>query len=189
MNKILSIFVFIILTSFLAVNAFENDFLVDTYLTDDIEEPTKNTNYDYTSLRRLSVKMKVKKRLSTTDKTIYEGQPVELEVQNNVVYKNKILVKKGETVTARIETIVSSGMNGIPYSIYLGDFKIPNLEQSKLLANYHKSGANRTYLVLPLKWALTFLPPTGSLTNFIMGGHAKIKEKEVITVYYYPEWK
>ena len=89
-----------------------------------------------------------------------------------------MLVKKGETATARIETIISSGMNGIPYSIYLGDFKIPNLEQSKLLANYHKSGANRTYLVLPLKWALTFLPPTGSLTNFIMGGHAKIKEKE-----------
>lgn len=187
MNKFLTISLFILL-SFLPVSSQEGDFLVDSYLNGVIEKPSVNNNYNYTSLKRHQINLKIKERISTKDKLLHEGQILEFEVQNNVVYKGKMLVKKGETATARIETIISSGMNGIPYSIYLGDFKIPNLEQSKLLANYHKSGANRTYLVLPLKWALTFLPPTGSLTNFIMGGHAKIKEKEFITVYYYPEW-
>ena len=188
MNRILAIFLFVLL-SFLPVNAHEEDFLVNTYLLEEIEKPFVNDSYDYSSLRRLHVKLKIKESISTRDKFLQEGQIIEFVVQNNVVYRNQMLVKRGEIATARIDTIITSGMNGIPYCIYLGDFKVPNLDQSKLLVNYHKSGANRTYLVLPLKWALTFLPPTGSLTNFIMGGHAKIKEKEIITLYYYPEWK
>ena len=39
-----------------------------------------------------------------------------------------------------------------------------------------------------MKWALTILPPSGSLTNFIKGGHAKLKTNEVIELYYYPDW-
>ena len=87
------------------------------------------------------------------------------------------------------EQIVESGMNGIPYYIYLGDFEIEGLESSKIMADYHKTGLNLVYWVYPFKWALTFLPPSGMLTNLIKGGHAKITTADVITVYYFPEWK
>ena len=51
-----------------------------------------------------------------------------------------------------------------------------------------KFGLDLSLLVFPIKWALTFLPPTGSLTNFILGGHASIKENKIIELYYYPNW-
>ena len=80
-------------------------------------------------------------------------------------------------------------MNGFPAEIILGDFEIPNIENSKLLDNYTKKGQNRCFWVYPLKWSLTLIPFVGSLTNLIMGGHAKIKTTDVITIYYFPDWK
>lgn len=80
-------------------------------------------------------------------------------------------------------------MNGFPAEIILGDFEIPNIENSKLLNNYIKKGQNRCFWVYPLKWSLTLIPFVGSLTNLIMGGHAKIKTTDVITIYYFPDWK
>ena len=43
-------------------------------------------------------------------------------------------------------------------------------------------------MVYPIKWALTPIPGVGSLTNFILGGNAKITPKDKIIIYYYPEW-
>lgn len=189
MNRFIILLVLLFINSPLQVKAFETDFLVDEYLQEELEQPKTHLEYDYTSIKRVPVKLGVVSRISTKDKELYEGQIIDLVVKNNVFYRNKLLVKKDAKATARVETIVSSGMNGIPYYIYLANFSIPGLDSSKLLDNYHKAGANRTYIVLPLKWALTILPPTGSLTNFIMGGHAKIKEKDTITLFYYPEWK
>ena len=53
---------------------------------------------------------------------------------------------------------------------------------------YEVFGQDRSLIVFPLKWALTILPPTGSLTNFIKGGHAKVKTNKTITLYYHPNW-
>ena len=80
-------------------------------------------------------------------------------------------------------------MNGFPAEIIIEDFEIPNIKNSKLLATYTKKGQNRCFFVYPLKWALTPIPGVGSLTNFIKGGHAKVKTTDIITVYYYPNWE
>ena len=89
---------------------------------------------------------------------------------------------------SKVSIIITPGMNGIPASIILKDFEIDGVKSSRLTNEYEIFGQDRSLLVFPLKWALTILPPTGSLTNFIMGGHAKIKVKKPITIYYYPEW-
>ena len=80
-------------------------------------------------------------------------------------------------------------MNGIPASIILKNFEIENIPKSKLSNTYELFGQDRSLIVFPLKWALTWLPPTGSLTNFIMGGHVRLKPRKKITIYYFPEWE
>ena len=73
----------------------------------------------------------------------------------------------------------------------IGDFiiRINNIKKGQLSQSFEIFGQDRSLFVFPLKWALTPLPPTGSLTNFIKGGHAKLSENKTITIYFYPEWK
>ena len=80
-------------------------------------------------------------------------------------------------------------MNGIPASIIFNIFDIEGINKNSLSDSYEASGQKRSLLVFPLKWALTPIPPTGSLTNFIKGGHARLKIKKPIVIYYYPEWQ
>ena len=98
------------------------------------------------------------------------------------------LIIKGQIVKAKVGLIISSGMNGIPASIVFEDFKIDNVENGKLQNTLEVFGQDRSLIVFPIKWALTILPPTGSLTNFIMGGHARIRQGKTFTIYYHPEW-
>ena len=79
-------------------------------------------------------------------------------------------------------------MNGIPACIVIDNLQIEGLDNSKINGTIIKKGINLSLLVFPLKWALTFLPPTGSLTNLIKGGNATIDKKTEITIYYYPDW-
>ena len=123
-----------------------------------------------------------------SEKDIVEGQTVIFRVKNNVYQNGKKIIKKNDLVHSRVETIIKSGMNGIPASIIFGDFQFENLDSANFSDTYEKYGQDRSLWVFPLKWALTPLPPTGSLTNFIKGGHAKLKEKEEITIYYHPNW-
>ncbi|MCM1010815.1 MAG: hypothetical protein NC390_08095 [Fusobacterium sp.] len=137
----------------------------------------------------VSVSVTLNPRETISSKESPEGKFVDFCVKNNVYYKGKLLVKRGEIVTGRVETIATQGMNGIPAMIILGNFNVPGLDSQKLKSYYIKRGFNMTYFVLPIKWALTPLPPTGSLTNFIFGGTAKIKPKDDIVIKYYPEWE
>ena len=107
----------------------------------------------------------------------------------DVVYKDTVILKSGDIVTGTLETIITSGMNGFPAEVIIDDFNIPNIKPSQLISTYNKRGQNRCFWVYPLKWSLTLIPFVGSLTNFIMGGEAKVKTSDVITIYYYPEWK
>lgn len=189
MNRLLLIFFTLLIFQIYAF-AETTDFLADKYLAGRIfDKPETFTEYDFSDIERIPIRLQVITDISTRDGSAQEGQIVNLKARNNVYYNNKLIVKRGEPVTAEIELIVDSGMNGIPYYIYLDDFKFQNLPSSKILASYQKSGWNRTYWVLPLKWALTPLPPTGTLTNFIKGGHSKISVNDIITVYYFPNWK
>ncbi len=150
--------------------------------------PTFCLEYDYSSTTSIPIKMQIVEEIGTKTPPV-EGEKVNFKVISNATYNNQFIVRKGDIVPATIETIITSGMNGFPAEIIVDKFEIPNVKQSQLECIYIKKGQNRSLFVYPLKWALTPIPFVGSLTNLIMGGHAKIKTSDTITVYYYPEWK
>lgn len=149
--------------------------------------PYTHTKYNYQDTTKIPVRIVISKKIKS-EKELYEGQIVEFKLIRHIIHNNKIIAKRGSTVTARVKIIITSGMNGIPASIIFDDFKIPNIEPHQLSDMYEVFGQDRSLIVFPLKWALTILPPTGSLTNFIKGGHAKLKPSKVITLYYHPNW-
>ncbi len=188
--KILVVFILFVFTASCAhAKVVINDFLVDLIDKNNIEQPYIHTKYDYTGTKKIPIELQITKQISTKDKNLYENEKLAFLVKYDVVSNGKIILKRNDTVEAEITNIIKSGINGTPYTIVIDNFENPNLNNDKMIARYLKSGHNRAWLVYPLKWALTFLPPTGSLTNFIKGGHAKITPKDKITIYYYPDWK
>lgn len=150
-------------------------------------QPQIYKNYNFESTEKVPIQIKVVNEIKS-ESNVYEGQFIDFKVIRDVVYKNKIILHRGDIVTARVSAIITPGMNGIPASIILNNFNSSGITKNKLTNTYEISGQDRSLLVFPLKWALTILPPTGSLTNFIMGGHVKLKKKKIITIYYYPDW-
>ena len=144
--------------------------------------------YNYSDTTAIPIKLSIIELL-TTKNPVNEGQYVNFRVLEDVNYNGATVVKAGDIVPGRVETIITSGMNGFPAEIIIDDFQIPDIKASQLICNYNKHGQNRCLWVYPLKWSLTLIPFVGSLTNFIKGGHAKIKPTDVITIYYYPNWQ
>ena len=187
MNRIIKIILVLILCSS-SVFAYEQDDLVNsTLLNKELTKPELNLNYNFQSTKRIPIKLQIVTPVKS-EKDLYEGQILEFKVINNAKFNNIQIAEIGNTVTAKVETIIANGMNGIPASVILGNFEINGIKQSQISTNYEKYGFDLSLLVFPLKWALTPFPPTGSLTNFIKGGHARISTRDNITVHYYPEW-
>lgn len=186
MNKILLILFLLILSPISMAEIISDDFAQKTLL--DSPLPKTNLEYDYSGTTRLPVKMKLVKDYGS-EEDVYEGQELKLNVVKDVIYNKNVVIKKGTDATAKVNILISTGMNGIPASVILNEIKIVNIDSKQLVDEFELFGQDRSLLVFPLKWALTILPPTGSLTNFIMGGHARLKPSKIITVYYYPEWK
>lgn len=188
MNKrLIYAFIFTLLSLSCAYSS-EQDFIVDMFLKDkELEKPFINTVYNYQSTYFIPIKLSPIEPIRS-EKNVQEGQTIKLKVKENVIIKQSLIVPKGTICTARVETIIANGMNGIPASIILGNFKIPNIDTKLLQGEYEKFGFDLSLLVYPIKWVLTPLPPTGSLTNFIKGGHAKIDKNDVIILRYYPDF-
>lgn len=185
MNKLLFVLLFLILIYPVA------GYCENTLPTENADVKIVQTEvlpYNFESTYSVPVKLGIIEPISTKD-NLTEGQVIKFKVLQDTYCKRKTILKKDQIITGKIETIITSGMNGFPAEIILGDFEIPNIENSKLLDNYTKKGQNRCFWVYPLKWSLTLIPFVGSLTNLIMGGHAKIKTTDVITIYYFPDWK
>ena len=187
MNEIL-VFLFLFLLGSLPSNAEQLVDEVANKLPRAVAQPVVYKNYDYESTVKIPVKLKPIQNIKS-ELDVYEGQYLDFKVAKDVLYDNQIVFRRGEIIAAKVSVIISPGMNGIPASIVLKDFDIKDIADGQMSDSYEVFGQDRSLLVFPLKWALTILPPTGSLTNFIMGGHAKLKIKKPITVYYYPEWK
>ena len=184
MNKIILIlFLFLVSLNCYAEN-----------ITDEIANDLPKTNapmnvyrnYNYESTTRIPIELKIIDHIKT-EKDLYEGQILDFKVAKDIIYNDEILIKRGTLAPSKISIINTPGMNGIPASIILKDFEIEGLKKEQLTPYYEIFGQDRTLMVLPLKWVLTVLPPSGSLTNFIMGGHVKLKPKKHITIFYYPE--
>ncbi len=192
MNKFRFLFVFVIFLlstgSLCAYSQNNDEELVKTLEFVDVTKPETNLKYNYSSVESVPIALRITEKISTKNSGVYEGQVLNFKVQKDVFVDNELLLKKGLIVKAKVQTVMSKGMNGIPAEIVLGDFSVPGIDNTKLYSYYSKYGADRSLYVLPLKWALTVLPPSGSLTNFIPGGEAKIDLKDDIILYYYPEW-
>ncbi len=189
MNKKFICFIIIMLFCTAKSNAIDNNTEGnDTAVNQEFEKPVANLDYNYLSFEKIPIYLQIKNGLSTKKNTVYEGQELEFTVAKDVMYNNQCIVKKGTLVTAKIETYVTRGMNGIPATLIIDKFNIPNIDSNKLKGPYIKKGKSLTLLVLPIKWALTPIPGVGSLTNFIIGGNASLSEKDPIIIYYYPEW-
>lgn len=187
MNKIFSILLSFCILLFPSVGYCENT-LTPAVQKEEIIEQVETLPYNFESTYSVPIKLGIIEQISTKD-NLSEGQIIQFKVLQDTYCKRRTILKKGQIVTAKIETIITSGMNGFPAEIILGNFEIPNLEKSKLMDSYTKKGQNRCFWVYPLKWSLTIIPFVGSLTNLIMGGHARIKTTDVITIYYFPDWK
>ena len=186
MNKLLTIISFLLLiTNTCNATILQDEFVAN--IKNNSSSINTYTNYNYESTKKIPIQLKILENINSESKLI-EGQLLDFKVARDVIYNDKILVKRGTPVKTKVSIIITPGMNGIPASIIINNFEVQGLKSSKLTSSYEFIGQDRCLLVFPLKWALTILPPTGSLTNFIMGGHAKIKVKKPITIYYYPEW-
>lgn len=175
MNKLFSFFILCLLVILPVNGVFAQSF--------DNELP-----YNYLDTKSVPIYLRITKEIST-EEAIVDGQTVEFKVMRDVVYNETTLLKRGDIVKARVETVITAGMNGFPAEIIVDDFQIPNVKSSQLISVYNKKGQNRCLWVYPLKWSLTLIPFVGSLTNLIMGGHARIKTNDIVTLYYYPNWK
>lgn len=185
MNKFFLI-VFLLFLLMIPVNAtLQDDFAQKTVKNFSI--PENNLEYNYNNTDIVPIKLHVIDKIRS-EQHLYEGQIINFEVSESAYYMGKTIVRRGTIVPAKVETIIANGMNGIPASVIFGSFQIPNVPNSKLSTSYEKYGMDLSLLVFPIKWALTILPPTGSLTNFIKGGHVKISPKQDIIIYYHPKW-
>ncbi len=142
---------------------------------------------NFESTVKIPIKLEIENEIRS-ENDIYEGQTVNFKSVYSVRYKDNIIISRGDIVPAKVKMIIKSGMNGIPASIIFGDFKVNGIPSNKIVDNCEVFGQDRSLWVFPLKWALTPLPPTGSLTNFIKGGHVKVKKNKIVTIYYHPEW-
>ena len=193
MNKILNklfsvIFAFFLLAS-MSVKATEDDEITKELLKyADIKNPQTNLKYNYESVERVPIKLQIINPISTKNESITEGQVIDFIVKEDVKYNSKIIVKKGTKVTGVVQTYMDRGLNGVPAILIIDDFEIEGINKNRLKATYIKRGQNRTLIVLPIKWALTIIPFAGYVSNFIIGGHANIKKKNTVILFYYPNW-
>lgn len=194
MNKKIISFMFLLL-SFLFVSSVQakellrDEFIEQQLLDREIPVPQTNLNYNYESIESVKIKLKlVSGTISTKKDNIYDGMPLRFVVTNHPKYKGKVVVRQGTPVNAKVSIYKKRSMNGTPASILIDDFDIPGLPDGKILGVYQKVGQDRTLWLLPMKWALTILWPSGYFVNFIKGGNATFSDKDIITLEYFPAW-
>ncbi len=165
-----------------------SDEFVDRMMQDKVyEKPEPFLNYNFENTDSVEIKLAIVTPIKS-ETQVYEGETVKFRVTSDVHYKGRVIIPRHTIVPAKVSVVIKSGMNGIPASIIFGDFEFENINKHLISDFYEIKGQDRSLLVFPLKWALTILPPSGSLTNFIKGGHAKLKSDKMVKIYYYPNW-
>ncbi len=189
MNRFIIIFFLISLIFYPAYAAefVTDDLPAEWYKDKEVKIVEPYLKYDYSSLKREKILLIPVEKYSTPH-NVYDGMEIKLKVKKNVRIGRNLL-KRDTPASAIVELSTTNGMTGIPATITLGQVNISGLEHDKLYCYYVKEGQNRTVWILPLKWALTWLPGVGSLTSLIKGGQAVLKTTDEIPVYYYYDWK
>lgn len=178
MNKFKVLIILFLFGLFCPVNALDDDTMPSGAGT---------LPYNYLDTTSVPIYLSITEPVSTKD-GLTDGMIVKFRVIKDVKYDGRTILKQGDIVKGQVDIFITSGMNGFPAEIIIDRFEIPGVKHSQLISKYVKKGQNRCFAVYPLKWALTFIPFAGSLTNLIKGGHAVIKTTDIITIYYYPNW-
>ena len=171
-----------------AISIERDTFIEESLKNIELTKPKTNTNYNYQSIEKIPIKINITEPISTKNDDIYDKQEVKFKVKEDVFFNNQLFIKQGTIVTANVETTIDRGMNGLPATIIIDNFKIKNIPQEKLKCTIIYKGHNRAYYVFPIKWVLTPTIIGGYLANFLLGGHAILKPQKTITIYYYPNW-
>ncbi len=187
----IKISVITLIVLFICLKACAQEFINDDFAKIWYKDKTINyiepiSNYDYSSIRREKIILTPTEKY-TTPHNVYDGMPVNLVVKRNARI-GRDLLKKGTPAKGIVELYTTNGMTGIQATMTIGQIEIQGLDSKKLGYYFVKEGQNRSTWILPLKWALTFIPFVGSLTNFIKGGQAVLKPGDEIPVYYYYDW-
>ena len=127
---------FIFLTAFLIFSGLpcssqviQDSFAENILKNQSFEKPEAHINYNYEDTAKIPIRMTITKDI-TSEGDLYEGEQVNFRVAGDVICNGRIVIAKGTIVPARVETIITSGMNGIPASIIFGDFTFPDIDLS-----------------------------------------------------------
>ena len=143
--------------------------------------------YNFENTESVKIMLSPRKKYSTKENLV-EGQKVEFVVTQDVRYKDKFSLSKGDIIYARVETVKLPQKGGFPAEIIIDNFEIPKVSQSQLISRYDKSGKYKWYIVA-IRTAFPFLSVESFILRGIKGSHVKLVPKDVIEVYYYPNWK
>ena len=185
MNKLLMCIALLFTPMIATAQQLTDDFVQEWFAEKELPSVVPFVDYDYTSLKRIKILLTPDETISTP-KNIEVGQKINMHVRRNVSLGSTIL-PKGTKAEAIVEQYTSNGMTGIQATITLGRICIEGLDSDKLYYYCMKEGQNRTTWIMPLKWAVTWIPFVGSFTNLIKGGQAKLSPSDTFVVYYYPE--
>lgn len=192
MNKKFLLFLFCFVCGFgiaCSNEVLKDSFVDESLLNVETIRPEPVLNYDFSDTDIVKIPLRITETITTSLKNkSYEGQQIKFLVDSDVYYKNKILVKKGTCVNARLEIITTRGFAGIPAEIFITDFKIPGLDSNKIMEPVSKRGFSTTTLILPVKWILTPFPPLGSITNLAVGFNTTLTPNQLLYVDYYPNF-
>lgn len=114
--------------------------------------------------------------ITTADKTLQEGDSVNFVTTNDIYVNSKLYIKKGETVTGIITSLVNNDFTCQSASIYAENFKVKTIEgkTAKLKGIVFKEGRNHSY----------FTQYLGNGFQLIRGGETKIlPDKDSYTLY------
>ena len=185
MSKFLLLVMFVCCGLGVFAEQIKDEFVDEWFVDKDIPVVEQAANHNYESLKRVKIILSPTETVSTPKK-LEEGQKINLVVKRNARIGANLL-KKGTPASAVIEQFVPNGMTGVQAVIVLGRIEIEGLESDKLQYYCLKEGQNRTTWIMPIKWALTWIPFAGTFTNLIKGGQAKLSPKDELVVYYYLE--
>jgi len=161
----------------------KDEFVEEWFADKDLPVIEQKTDYNYESLKRVKIILSPTETI-TTPKKLEVGQKIDMVVKRNARI-GSYLLKKGTKASAIVEQFVTNGMTGVQAVIVLGHIEIDGLKSEKLQYYCLKEGQNRTTWIMPIKWAVTWIPFVGSFTNLIKGGQAKLSPADDLVVYYY----
>lgn len=138
--------------------------------------------YDFT--KKLDpIEIKIAQRLKST-RGIFEGSTIPFIAQHDFEINGK-KYSSGTTILGRVETISESDKMGVPESLKISNFYIPDEKEIDLSGTISKNGANRSIWVYPLYQAGNIiLYAAGFAVVPIHGGRAKLSTSESFTVFY-----